>query len=30
VRGPARTGLRVERIAVDDGRIVVLRRAATS
>lgn len=27
VRGPARTGLRVERIAVDDGRIVV-RRAA--
>lgn len=27
VRGPARTGLRVENIAVDGGRIVVLRRA---
>lgn len=30
VRGPARTGLRVERIAVDEGRIVVLHRAATT
>ena len=30
VRGPARTGLRVERIAVDGGRIVVVRRAATT
>ena len=29
VRGPARTGLRVENIAVDGGRIVVVRRAAT-
>ena len=27
VRGPARTGLRVENIAVDGGRIVVVRRA---
>jgi len=30
VRGPARTGLRVENIAVDGGRIVVVRRAATT
>jgi Rieske Fe-S protein len=30
VRGPARTGLRVERIAVDGGRIVVLRHAPTT
>lgn len=30
VRGPARTGLRVERIAVEGGHIVVLRRAPTS
>jgi nitrite reductase/ring-hydroxylating ferredoxin subunit len=30
VRGPAITGLRVERIAVDAGRVVVLRRAPTT
>ena len=30
VRGPARTGLRVENIAVDGGRIVVMRRATTT